>query len=418
MITKSYDGGQHWSDAIYIPSAGWELPVIYQYGSNVWVVASKSNILKWCKSSDYGETWGDTLTLIDDVASQGRCLAGSDSEPYFLYYSYYYDHLILSKWNSDINDWTEPWEVQELTRWNPQPLYFLAFGDTLYILCNDVTDYHYEDQFFMKSTDCGRTWTEPYYLSDIDSDHSQYGAMAVDGRRIFVTWFDYKYGSSGGFHGDILGRLSTDEGDSWSNEIRITYDQNADWSSPVVYGNRLNVVWGDIRYRDPPDHMDELSHRFSFDEGNTWSSVELLTPHPGSAYYPYALINPHMGGIHLIYKEYIEGSDHLFYRYGFNFTSIEDSDLNQLPKYTDLLAIYPNPFNPSTTIKYTIPKHSDADAIAIYNLLGQKIDEIRIFNQNPSGSVLWDASEFSSGIYFARFSGVQTANVIKLVLMK
>ncbi|MCP4632271.1 MAG: T9SS type A sorting domain-containing protein [candidate division Zixibacteria bacterium] len=102
-------------------------------------------------------------------------------------------------------------------------------------------------------------------------------------------------------------------------------------------------------------------------------------------------------------------------------TGIVDFPPEDLPSKSYLLQNYPNPFNTSTKIEYSISGNADSDisiAIEIYNLKGQKIDEISIPREILQGSILWDASEFSSGIYFARLGGVQSSNVVKLVLMK
>ena len=81
-------------------------------------------------------------------------------------------------------------------------------------------------------------------------------------------------------------------------------------------------------------------------------------------------------------------------------TSVEDflsSEQNFI-----LAQNYPNPFNPVTTIEYTLPKSGEVSMI-VYNLLGQEvtriIDEVQ---QSGYHKVTWDASNFSSGIYFYR----------------
>ncbi len=61
---------------------------------------------------------------------------------------------------------------------------------------------------------------------------------------------------------------------------------------------------------------------------------------------------------------------------------------------------YPNPFNPVTVIKFTIPSES-AVKVNVFNPLGQKVDEI--LNANLSAGeheAIWNASNFTSGVYF------------------
>jgi len=85
---------------------------------------------------------------------------------------------------------------------------------------------------------------------------------------------------------------------------------------------------------------------------------------------------------------------------------------------------HPNPFNPSTTLNYSIADNSLV-RIEIYNLLGQIVAEL-INSEQISGnhSVTWNASGLSSGVYFARFSVTSInskatfSDSKKLILMK
>ena len=64
---------------------------------------------------------------------------------------------------------------------------------------------------------------------------------------------------------------------------------------------------------------------------------------------------------------------------------------------------YPNPFNPKTTIVYEIPKISNVE-IQIINMRGQIIDRYTSKNISPGiYDYIWEAENYSSGIYFYRF---------------
>jgi hypothetical protein len=79
---------------------------------------------------------------------------------------------------------------------------------------------------------------------------------------------------------------------------------------------------------------------------------------------------------------------------------------------------YPNPFNASTTIRYTLPNESEI-SLSIYNLLGQRVEVLFEGAQDPGEYIItWDSSHSPSGIYFARLeTRCQTENV-KMVLLK
>ena len=61
---------------------------------------------------------------------------------------------------------------------------------------------------------------------------------------------------------------------------------------------------------------------------------------------------------------------------------------------------YPNPFNPSTSIKYYIPEASQVQ-ISIHDIMGRKVDVLENkFKHKGYYSIEWEASSLSSGKYF------------------
>ena len=80
--------------------------------------------------------------------------------------------------------------------------------------------------------------------------------------------------------------------------------------------------------------------------------------------------------------------------------------------------IYPNPFNPITTITYQVPEYSNV-SIKIYNLSGQIIQNIHNGFMSPGEySVSWDAKNFSSGLYFVKMISGPFVKTQKIMLVK
>jgi len=79
---------------------------------------------------------------------------------------------------------------------------------------------------------------------------------------------------------------------------------------------------------------------------------------------------------------------------------------------------YPNPFNPVTTINYQLPRTSHISLI-IYNNRGQKVATL-VNQQQPGGyySVIWDAGNLASGVYFYRIEAESFIQIRKMLLMK
>ena len=83
-----------------------------------------------------------------------------------------------------------------------------------------------------------------------------------------------------------------------------------------------------------------------------------------------------------------------------------------------LVSAYPNPFNPSTKINFSIPVSGNV-SIVIYNLNGEKVTSLsNQYYDIGSYDILWDASNYSSGIYFVQTIIGDYINTQKLVLTK
>jgi len=92
---------------------------------------------------------------------------------------------------------------------------------------------------------------------------------------------------------------------------------------------------------------------------------------------------------------------------------------NLLPVKTELTDAYPNPFNPSATIKYDLANDSYVE-IMVYDATGRLVDEL--VNQHQTAgynySVTWNASNQASGMYFAKMVVGDVVQTQKLVLLK
>jgi hypothetical protein len=79
---------------------------------------------------------------------------------------------------------------------------------------------------------------------------------------------------------------------------------------------------------------------------------------------------------------------------------------------------YPNPFNPSTTIRYSIDAPTSVELV-VYDIVGQKIAVLE--NQMKKAgrySVVWNAGNLTSGAYFCRLITPKGILSRKLLLVK
>jgi hypothetical protein len=110
------------------------------------------------------------------------------------------------------------------------------------------------------------------------------------------------------------------------------------------------------------------------------------------------------------------GGDESVYMVGIT-TGIDEPYTNT-PDDVRLSHAYPNPFNASTTISFTLEKPA-AVTLYIYDILGRKTASL-VDEYLPAGdhSVLWDANELPSGVYFYRITADDWVDSRKVTLIK
>jgi len=98
-------------------------------------------------------------------------------------------------------------------------------------------------------------------------------------------------------------------------------------------------------------------------------------------------------------------------------TSIHE-ETESYPKQAVLYQNYPNPFNTLTRIRYYLPVAGPV-SLKMYNLLGQEVATLAAAKKSAGEhSVIFDASELSSGVYVYRLTWNEHILARKLVLIK
>jgi hypothetical protein len=96
----------------------------------------------------------------------------------------------------------------------------------------------------------------------------------------------------------------------------------------------------------------------------------------------------------------------------------ENEKIAEIPKEFSLSEAYPNPFNPSTVIRYQLPVNSWV-TLKIYNLLGQEVATlVDEFQEAGYKSVEWEPRDVASGLFFYKLTTEKITQVRKMLLIR
>jgi len=210
-----------------------------------------------------------------------------------------------------------------------------------------------------------------------------------------------------------------------------TWDTAAVGAPCVIYDGVDYEMWyagGDSLHPDSPfPAPSKIGYSTSLD-GITWMKFPdpVLEPGAWDSWEGLGVGDPEVIYDGTMYHMYYDASgfDGEVYRIRIGYAtdsssaSTGDDISNNLPRKFDLHQNYPNPFNPTTAIGYQLSAVSDVE-LSIYNLLGQKV--VTLVNKRQQvgyHQVEWDASRFSSGVYFYRIQAGEFQDVKKMILLR
>jgi hypothetical protein len=91
---------------------------------------------------------------------------------------------------------------------------------------------------------------------------------------------------------------------------------------------------------------------------------------------------------------------------------------NETPAVFALAEAYPNPFNPSTTLSYSVPENQEV-TLNVYNTSGQLVKTlVNGMVERGEHKVVFDASDLASGVYVYTLKSATQSAMHKMVLVK
>ena len=265
---------------------------------SVWltIVNKQSNIF-YSKSNDLGETWTTPTQITDSTGLYKPSIKSSNGNVYLTWRDLRHEtsanHLgeLYFKYSHDNGDTWSPDTQLTNDEIKTALSYVNVEDDNVYIAWEDYIPKCTIK--FMKSLDKGLTWEPQVQVTD-GIEVGSPNIVVTDDSVLHTIYGSEKFSeSTRGWNWEVAYQRSTDKGDTWGPEVRLTYDEIGDTKFPMVTasGNELHVVWWDDRddtsmkhmgyapqEKDiADDHVYEIYYKGSLDSGLTWGEDIRLT---------------------------------------------------------------------------------------------------------------------------------------------
>ncbi|MFO8110789.1 MAG: exo-alpha-sialidase, partial [Thermoplasmata archaeon] len=175
--------------------------------------------------------WSDDTRLTfngrtDDptIASLGgniHLVWANDTAPYDLFYRRSEDYGY---------SWTEEKRLTNASASGLCNLPSIALNDTtIHVVYDDDRGTPYIETWYLRSEDNGDSWTEEVQLSEGNLSFSEWPDVACEGNNVYVVFGDQRDGEY-----EIYFKNSSDGGNTWSDDKRLTFHQTGTDDSPAI----------------------------------------------------------------------------------------------------------------------------------------------------------------------------------------
>ena len=194
--------------------------------------------------------------------------------------------------------------------------------------------------------------------------------------------------------------------------------QLASFTAVVTGGNRARLDW--ITISELGNYGFEVQK--SVDQTSGYQSIpNVFIPGHGTTLEPqhYSFTDSAVGSGSWWYRlKQIDLGGTFTYSDGVRVQILAGVKEEEIPTVFSLSQNYPNPWNPSTTIRYGLPNNSPVE-LTLYNVLGQKVVQL-VDQQQQRGyhEILLDGNGLASGTYFYRLQAGNFVQMKKLLLLR
>ncbi len=283
----------------------------------------------------------------------------------------------------------------------------------------------------------GTAWAGEVMISDTtgeDRAANWYPTVAVDNNATIYVIYHTNDVSSDTLSRRYVLLQKKAWNDTWDqSSTSVLHTETAgDLLGTSAIADENNVVHLVYRLDIPDDTtgIDGVYYKFSKDEGESWSE-NILVSRAGydGGYATIANKVRTAYGVDITFREsyqqYINDQDTtaiLYANIPYDLiTSVEKE--NQIPDEFEVLANYPNPFNPSTTFSFNVIESGNV-TLRIYDSIGNEVRTLvnKVVNTG-SHEISWSGENnnnrlLSSGVYFATLQTLNSRSTVKVLLLK
>ena len=275
LYIRSDDNGHTWNHPINVstnPKYS-SLPDITAYNEHVYIVwqdvVSNKKEVYINISHDYGNTWTGEFNIskIDGYESGWPSIATDGNKVVVVWADNRVTnngHDLYIRISTD-NGTTWGHEIRITNMTDIDPFYddmnpdVVLKNNTIYLAFDRAfPSTGYYETMFMRSDDLGQTWTDPVRLSCLDAYNCYVGGIAVDNNgHVYVVW------ENSTPEDEIYLRRSDDNGTTWYEEQRLTWDDNRSVSPSICVGeNGEGEKWPfrAVGCHPPPHQRVQLRH--------------------------------------------------------------------------------------------------------------------------------------------------------------
>lgn len=316
--------------------------------------------------------------------------------------------------------WTRRYVVPGRELWDGIAYTIIGTADGNYVVAGEIflQMENRSDIYILKIDDNGDTlWTRL-----IDYDLREYAwdcAETPEGDIVLTGW---TWGGFSDTTGDeiYLAKLSQNGDPLWQKTFAYEWPEcsyNDGWAVAVDPADHGYIIAGDTR--PAPVTSRDIYIIKTDTEGDTIWTTRIDDYEDES---PYDIIITGDNSFAVCGQKYVVNSHGYafkdFYLLKFDLTTGTAESDSRLPVDINLTQNYPNPFNSSTTIGFVLSGPRDV-RITVYDILGREVRTLMDGNLRAGKySVIMDASELSSGIYFYKLTAGDIVEEKSMLLLK